>query len=166
MIYRPNRRLTLVNYWPRHGNQWARAMGIRFIQALQVSSPVLMIEGRPGTGKTHLMHALVNLAASNEAIVSSSCLSAVQFAEEVVRGDCHVDLDDVIHFYAMESLLAIDDVDRLFYQREVADALMHVLHARVAEGRRTLLVATRCERPRVSHVLVDYLAVQPVVTVH
>lgn len=166
MTYRPNRRFTLANHLPRHGNQWARAAGIRFIQALQAARPVLMIEGRPGTGKTHLLHALVNLAARHEAIESSSCLSAVQFAEEVVRGDYHADLDDVLRFYSAECLLAIDDVDRLFYQSEVADALMHVLRVRVAEGRRTLLAETRCQRPRVSHALVEYLAAQPTVIVH
>lgn len=163
MLFHPKRLLTLNSFVPRKSNQSARAAGIWFIAAEQASPNTLIVAGRPGSGKTHLLHALANFAKSNEAIHSIACLSAVQFAEEVMRGGFYGDLDKVLHRYGRESLLAIDDVDRLLYQTEAANALLHVLRMRNARKKRTLLSATLSLGPRVDHPLSAFLDYQPAV---
>lgn len=163
MLYRPKRHLTLASFVPREGNQHARAAGIQFIGAEQAQPATLIVAGRPGSGKTHLLHALANFAKQNVAIHSISCMTALQFAEEVMRASLCGDLADVLRFYANEGLVAIDDIERLFYQPEVASALLQLLQVRQVEKRRTLLSATMSLATPASHPLNDFLDHQPAV---
>src|SRR6185369_7853916 len=143
--------------------QHARAAGIQFIGAEQALPTTLIVAGRPGSGKTHLLHALANFAKRNRAIRSIACMTGVQFADEVVRARFYRDLDGVLGRYACDGLLAIDDVERLFYQPEVADALLRVMQARQLKKRRTLLSATMCLASATTHPLIEFLDHQPAV---
>ena len=79
MLFRPDRRLTLDSFFPRMGNQRARAAGIQFIGAQQAQPDTLIVVGRQGSGKSHLLHALANYAKKNEVIHSIACMTAVHF---------------------------------------------------------------------------------------
>lgn len=166
MLYRPKRQVTLTTLPPTRGNRWARAYGIRVVMALAPQRRTLLIAGRPGTGKSNMLHALANLALKNEAIEGVACLSAAQFAEEIMRAALHGDRDDVLQRFVEEGLLAIDDVDRTIYQPEVADALVETILARQAKHRRTLLTMTEGLQPASAHPLVALLDQQPKVTLH
>lgn len=163
MLFHPDRRLTLGSFIPRKGNQWARAAGIQFIGAQQAQPDTLIVAGRQGSGKSHLMHALANFAKKNEAIRSIACMTAVHFAEEVMRGAFYGDLNEVLRRYAKEGLLAIDDVDRILFQPVIADALLIVMRMRQTRRRRTLLTVTMHQAPTVQHPLTDFLDSQPAV---
>jgi len=163
MLFRPQRHLTLGSFIPRRGNQHARAAGIRFVGAEKALPDTLIVAGRPGSGKTHLLHALANFAKHNGAIRGITCLAAVQFADEVMRGGYYRDLDSVLRRYASEGLLAIDDVECLFYLPEVATALLQVMQMRQATKRRTLLTTTLSLTPAPPHPLVAFLDHQPAV---
>lgn len=163
MLFRPDHRLTLGSFFPRKGNQWARAAGIQFIGAQQAQPDTLIVAGRQASGKSHLLHALANFAKENEAIHSIACMTAVHFAEEVMRGAFYGDLNEVLGRYAAEGLLAIDDVDRTFYQPMIADALLAVMRMRQTRRRRTLLTVTMYQAPPLQHPLTDFLDSQPAV---
>ena len=163
MIFSPKRLLTLSTFLPRKGNQLARAAGIEFIGASQPSPDVLIVAGPPGSGKTHLLHALANFAKRNAVLHSIACLSAVQFADEVAHGLLYGDLDEVLGRYAAEGLVAIDDVDRICYQPEIADALFKVIQMRQARKKRTLLTATLSLSDSSKHPLMQFLDHQPAV---
>lgn len=160
MLFHPHRLLTLKTLLAKKDNQRARATGIQFIAAQQSSPDILVVAGQPRSGKTHLLHALANFAKRNEAICSIACVSAVQFADEVMRGRLYCDLEKVLKRFAREGLFAVDDVDRLIYQPESADALFNVLRMRQARKQRTLLTTTLSLAPASNHPLSEFLGQQ------
>ena len=114
MLYRPRRHWTLASFVPRRSNQHARAAGIRFVAQERPAPTTLVLAGPPGSGKTHLLHALAQYARGNSAIDSISCLSAPQWAQEVASGEHFGDLCEVMQRFAWQDLLALDDADRLW----------------------------------------------------
>ena len=65
MLYRPRREWTLASFTPRRNSQHARAAGIRFVTQERPAFTVLVLAGPPGSGKTHLLHALAQHARGN-----------------------------------------------------------------------------------------------------
>lgn len=165
MYFPPLRQFTLGSFIPKKGNQLARAEGIYFTGAQQRSPNILILAGTPGAGKTHLVHALSNFAKRNEAIRSITCLSAVQFTNEITRAEFYGDKAHLLRRMARDDFLAIDDVDRLCNQPTVADALLGVLKLRQTEKKRTLLSATLSLSPPNQSPLAEFLDRQPAVAI-
>ncbi len=163
MLFSPKRHLTLTSFVPGKGNQHARAAGIQFIGAEQTLPNVLLVAGRPGSGKSHLLHALANFAKQNRAIRSITFLSAIQFADEIMRAYFYRDLSAVIRNFAKGGVLAVDDVDRLLHQPVIADALLEIMQLRQAINCRTLLTVTMCLAPAEPHRINEFLGNQPTV---
>lgn len=142
MLYHPRRDWTLASFAPRRRSQHARAAGIRFVAQERPAPTTLVLAGPPGSGKTHLLHALAQYARGNPSIGQIACLSATQWAQEVTAGlhfgDCH----RVLHHFAQQDLLALDDADRLWGLPQAQQAFADLLQARQAQGLRTLLTAT------------------------
>jgi chromosomal replication initiation ATPase DnaA len=143
MLFRPQRHLTFANFASRPGSIDARAEGIRLATRRHSSTvPLLLLAGREGTGKTHLLHAIVNLAQEYGSIRSSLVLSSFRFAEEVHKGIEFGDLCLLIARFAREDLLAIDDADQLFCRPEAAHTLLKILRARALGKKRSVLTLT------------------------
>ncbi len=149
---------------PRKGSQRARSEGIKFVSAEKVRPHILVIAGRTSAGKTHLLHALASFAKRNYFIQSVACLSSVQFADEIRQGLHFGDLPHVLQRFADDSLLALDDIDRLLGQAELADALLNVLQMRQVMGKRSLLSITLSHEPLSDHPISDFLVQQPAVS--
>ena len=141
MLYRPRRHWTLASFVPRRSNQHARAVGIRFVAQERPVPTTLVLAGPPGSGKTHLLHALAQYARGNAAIDSIACLSAPQWAQEVASGEHFGDLCEVMQRFAWQDLLALDDADRLWGMPQAQQAFARLLRERQARGVRTLLTA-------------------------
>ena len=163
MLFRPNRQQTLASFIPHPRNQYARAAGIQFVSTCRLYNNVLMIAGRPKTGKTHLLHALAHFAQRNEAIESIACMSALQFTEQVMEGLYYKDLHHVQKRHASFDLLVLDDIDRLIQNTELANTCLHLLQLRQATQQRSLLAFTIGWQPASSHPLIDFLDHQPAV---
>ena len=142
MLYRPRRDWTLASFTPRKSSQHARAAGIRFVAQERPALTTLVLAGPPGSGKTHLLHALAQHALRNHAIDHLACLSATQWAQEVAAGLHFGDSQQVMHHFAHQDLLALDDADRLWDLPQAQQAFSELLQERQARGRRTLLTAT------------------------
>ena len=155
----PDRHLTLASFIPRKGNQQARAGGIQFICSRRAQPDILIVVGRSGSGKSHLLHALANFAKAHGETYSIACMSAVQFAEEVMCGQFYDDLGDVLSHYTRAHFLAVDDVDQILHQPAVADILLALMRIRMRQnrGQRTLLAFTMYRAPTVQHPLADFL---------
>ena len=80
-----------------------------------------------------------------------------------MRGRFHGDLDQVMDRLAAEDVLAVDDVDRLTWHAEVADALLDVLLRRGQRQRRSVLTAAMHRGAIQAHPLSDFLDRQPAV---
>ena len=133
MLYRPRRHWTLASFVPRRSNQHARAAGIRFVAQERPAPTTLVLAGPPGSGKTHLLHALAQYARSNASIDSITCLSAPQWAQEVASGEYFGDLYDVMQRFVWQDLL--------WGMPQAQQAFAHLLRVRQARGVHTLLTA-------------------------
>lgn len=144
MLFRPHRQLTFANFESRPGSVHARSAAARFAssEGIVYGEPVLILAGRKGAGKTHLLHAAANLARSNERIQDVITISAVRLTEEVQRATEYGDLPSWLTRFSGEDFLAIDDVDDLYFRAVVSEFVVKVLQLRVASRRRTLLSAT------------------------
>ena len=167
MLYHPRRQWTLASFVPRRSSQHARAAGIRFVAQERPALRTLVLAGPPGSGKTHLLHALAQHARCNGAIDSIACLSATQWTQEVAAGLHFADMGRVLQHFAGQDLLALDDADRLWGLPQARQAFAELLRERQALGLRTLLTATLYPAsPRNPQPLCDLLAQQPAVRLH
>ena len=164
MLFRPQRLLTFANFASRPGSVHARAEGIRLATCRYPSPfPLLILAGRERTGKTHLMHAIANMAKNNEFVRSTIVLSGLRFAEEVQTGIAFGDLSHMVDRFAKEDLLAVDDVDELIYRPKVGSVLLEILLARAARKKRSVLTITLTTSTEANTPLSEYLDYQPAV---
>jgi len=163
MLFRP-KNFTLGSFIPKASNQCAVAVGIRFVSAQRAASNTLVITGYSCSGKTHLINALARFAMRNQEIDGISCLTAMQFFNEVARGNFYGDLDIVIERFVQVGLLAIDDVEHTLIQPEVADVLLAIMQLRQTAKNRTLLTSTlylgMARDHPITHFLDDQVAVR------
>lgn len=159
MLFRPNRHYTFANFESRPGNRLARTMGIVYADACGVTPEcsVLLLAGRPGAGKTHLLHAAVNRAKGNENIRRSSILSSHRLLEELVTAESYDDLPQLLDRWCEDDLLAIDDIDDLFAHRDWANVVLELLQARKAQRKRSLLTLSLTKAPEIVGPLTDFL---------
>lgn len=163
MLFRPQAQLTLRSFVPRRTNMHARAAGIAFIRAQHSAPDALILAGRPGTGKTHLLNALANWAKAEESYGRVVCMTARQFVDEVARGHFYRDLDRVLDRLAEAALFALDDVDQLTAQNKAASAFLELMRRRRFGSGRTVLSASLGLGSASEHPLVAYLDDQPAV---
>jgi chromosomal replication initiation ATPase DnaA len=158
MPFRAQRHLTFANFSSRPGSIDARAEGIRLATRRHSStSPLLLLAGREGTGKTHLLHSIVNLAQEYDPLRSSIVLSSLRFTEEVNKGIEFGDLCLFLERFAREDLLAIDDADQLFCRHEAANTLLQILRARDVSKKRSVLTVTLSGSMKTDSPLSKYL---------
>ena len=76
MLYHPRRHWTLASFVPRPSSQHARALGIRFVEQERPTPVTLVLAGSPGSGKTHLLHALVQVGVATAACEDRDLVAA------------------------------------------------------------------------------------------
>lgn len=159
MLFRPNRCYTFANFESRLGNRVARAMSIAYANACGVTPEcsVLLLAGRPGAGKTHLLHAAVNKAKSNEYIRQSSILSGQRLLEEMVIAESYGDLTQLLGQLGEDDLLAIDDIDGVFPYPDWTEVILELLKTRIAQRKRSLLTLTLSKAVGISCPLSEFL---------
>jgi chromosomal replication initiation ATPase DnaA len=151
--------MTYANFQSRPGSIHARSASAMFASraGIMYREPILILAGRPGSGKTHLLHAAANLTKKNQSIRSGITICAQRLNEEVARAVCYGDLADWTERFSREDFLAIDDIDDLYCQPATADFLLNVLKCRAAAHRRTLLSAALSISPDNPCPLVTFL---------
>jgi chromosomal replication initiation ATPase DnaA len=159
MLFRPNRQYTFANFESRPGNRIARAMSIAYANACGVTPEcsVLLLAGRPGAGKTHLLHAATNKGKGNENIRRSSVLSCHRLLEELVTAESYGDLPQLLGRWREDDLLAIDDIDDVLAHRTWADVVLELLQARITRRKRSLLTLTLSKVNGIAGPLSDFL---------
>ncbi|MBP6718637.1 MAG: ATP-binding protein [Rhodoferax sp.] len=160
MLYRPKRQWPLASFIPRLSSQHARAAGIRFVDTGRPDPATLVLAGPAASGKTHLLHALTHHARKNHAIADSACLSASQWAQDVVWAQYHDDLQSMVQRFSQYKLLALDDIDRLWGMPTALQAMQRVITMREALPVRTLLTATLYQSPVNLQPVSDWLNCQ------
>jgi len=92
----------------------------------QVYNP-LYIYGGSGLGKTHLLHAIGQLALSRD--IPVLCVSAEQFTNEFVKAIREKKTDEFHHKYRNIGLLLIDDIHFISGKKQTEESFFHTFNA-------------------------------------
>ncbi len=159
MLFRPQHQLTFANFQSRPGSIHASSASAMFASRAGIAhrESILILAGRPGSGKTHLLHAAANLTKKNQSIRSGITICAQRLHEEVTHAIHYGDLPDWTARFSREDFLAIDDIHDVYGQPAAADFLLNVLKCRAAAHRRTLLSAALSVAPDNPCSLVTFL---------
>ena len=93
----------------RHVLKVVKAYADRFADRRAVGGG-LMLLGRPGTGKTHLMCALAAQLLDRWRIRYSDCWSIINAVKATYAKESRAREEQVMHFYAVPDLLLIDEI--------------------------------------------------------
>jgi chromosomal replication initiation ATPase DnaA len=159
MLFPPQRHLTFAKFDSRPGSVHARSASAQFAMrsGIAYQEPILVLAGRLGAGKTHLLHATANLAKSNTGIHSVITISSRRLAEEVQRATAFDDLHIWGERFASEGFLGIDDVDDIFGHGDAASFLLEVLRLRANANLRTVVSASLSSAPDIPCPLITFL---------
>ena len=159
MLFPPQRHLTFAKFESRPGSVHARSASAQFAMRSGISyqEPILLLAGRPSSGKTHLLHAISNLVKRNTYVHSGITISSQRLAEEVQRANAFGDLHIWRERFASEHFLGIDVVDDIFGHGDVASLLLEVLRLRANAILRTIVSASLSSAPDIPCPLNTFL---------
>ncbi len=104
----------------------------------------LFLHGAPGTGKTHLAHAIGNaLAANGETTRRVAVVRGREFAEELIAALQEGTVSRWRARYRAIDALIVDDVQAVSGTERTQDELFHVFNALASDGRQLVFVADR-----------------------
>ncbi|MGH7754089.1 MAG: DnaA ATPase domain-containing protein, partial [Gemmatimonadales bacterium] len=121
-----NQRFTFDRYLPADGNRIARQCCLDVLGGSFSVTPVVLY-GRPGLGKTHLLHALASRAAS--AGWSVACLSAEEFTSRFTGAIRERAVHDFHESVRTVRLLLIDDLQDLAGKKATQEEFVHTIDA-------------------------------------
>jgi chromosomal replication initiator protein len=123
---RLNPNYTFDSFIEGSGNRLARAVALAAAQNPgRVYNP-LFIYGGAGLGKTHLLHAIGQLAIANH--INVICTSAEQFTNEFVAAVRDKNTDDFRHKYRSIGMLLIDDIQFIVGKEQTEESFFHTFN--------------------------------------
>jgi chromosomal replication initiator protein len=109
-----------------HGNRLARAAALAVAQTPGQMYNPLFVYGGAGLGKTHLLHAIGQLAMSNHFNVI--CSSAEQFTNEFVTSIREKNTEDFRNKYRSIGMLLIDDIQFIGGKEQTEESFFHTFN--------------------------------------
>jgi chromosomal replication initiator protein len=103
----------------------------------------LFLYGEPGTGKSHLLHAVCDELSRREAALRLVCISADVFSRELLAADTRGQLDEFRARLRGADALAIDNVDELATRQRSQEELFHTFNALYESQRQIVLAGDR-----------------------
>ncbi|MDD3877806.1 MAG: chromosomal replication initiator protein DnaA [Bacteroidales bacterium] len=103
----------------------------------------LFIYSATGLGKSHLIHAIGNLAKNNFPEKTVLYVSADQFTTqftEAIRDKCY---NDFVHFYQMIDLLLIDDIHFLVGKTRTQEVFFHIFNHMHQIGKQLVITSDK-----------------------
>ncbi|MEX0782895.1 MAG: DnaA/Hda family protein [Dehalococcoidia bacterium] len=139
-----NRRFTFDRHLPAAGNRVARQCCIDVIEGGSLPTSSIVLYGRPGLGKTHLLHALATRA--SDAGWSVACLSAEEFTSGFTRSLFKHSIEDFHDAVRRVQLLVVDDLQDLAGKKATQKEFVHTIDAVANTG--GVVVGASEEHPR------------------
>lgn len=102
----------------------------------------LVIAGPPGSGRTHLLHAVGNALAAG-GVPNVACLPAADFAEELITALREGAVEQWRARYRNAGALLLDDIDAIAGKERTQDELYHLFNALQGAGRQIVLTSSR-----------------------
>lgn len=139
-----NSNLTFNNFIGGQSNVLARTAGLSIAEkpGKTVFNP-LFLHGKSGVGKTHLLHAVGNLAMDENdnlrVLYVSSHLFQVQYSQAYLNNT----VNDFIHFYQSIDVLLIDDIHELSGKTGTQNVFFHVFNHLHQNGKQLIITCDR-----------------------
>src|SRR5688572_21741248 len=139
-----NRWYTFDRYLPALGNQVARQCCMDVLEGGFLPTTSVVLYGRPGVGKTHLLHALARSA--SHAGWQVACLSAEEFTSGFTRSIFRKSIEEFHEAVRRVDLLVIDDLQDLAGKDKTQREFVHTIDAVAHSG--GMVVGASEEHPR------------------
>lgn len=136
---RLNSAYTFDTFVPGRANQLARAAAIQVADSRSTSYNPLFIYGGVGLGKTHLLHAIGNLARERSSAAKIRYLHAEQYVSDLVRAVQHRTFDQFKRYYQSLDLLLIDDIQFFENKDRTQEEFFYTFNA-LLESRRQIVI--------------------------
>ena len=136
---RLNSAYTFDTFVPGRANQLARAAAIQVADSPNSSYNPLFIYGGVGLGKTHLLHAIGNLARERSSGTKIRYLHAEQYVSDLVRAVQHRTFDQFKRYYQSLDLLLIDDIQFFENKDRTQEEFFYTFNA-LLESRRQIVI--------------------------
>ena len=123
------------------GNRLARAAALSVAQNPGHSYNPLFIYGGAGLGKTHLLHAIGQLAIANH--INVICTSAEQFTNEFVSAMREKNTEDFRNKYRSIGMLLIDDIQFIGGKEQTEESFFHTFNE-LHNTNRQIVITSDC----------------------
>jgi len=122
--------------------QVCRSYALNFKTVMEKGT-CLVLCGRPGTGKNHLVAAIANtlIASGPHTVIFTRVYSAIMAIKETFRNDCATTERDVLSAFIGVDLLVLDEVGVQFNSDYERMMLFEIINSRYDEVRPTILIS-------------------------
>jgi chromosomal replication initiator protein len=123
------------------GNRLARAASLSVAQNPGHSYNPLFIYAGAGLGKTHLLHAVAQVAVANH--INTICASAEQFTNEFLSSLRERNTDDFRNKYRSIGILLIDDIQFISGKEQTEESFFHTFNE-LHNTNRQIVITSDC----------------------
>ena len=138
-----NPKYTFEQFVIGRGNRFAHAGALACAELPAQAYNPLFIHGRPGLGKTHLLHAIGNYMTRFGAGLSVRLSTVEEFTSEFVRAVQARDMGAFKDRFRQVDVLLLDDVQFLADKARTEEELFHTFNALRDSGRQLVLTSDR-----------------------
>ncbi len=124
-------------------NRFAHAAALAVAETPGQAYNPLFIHGRPGLGKTHLLHAIGNYVLRFGSGLTVRYVTVEEFTTEFVRAVRGGDTDAFKHRFRAVDVLLLDDVQFLADKIRTEEELFHTFNALHDSGRQLVMTSDR-----------------------
>ena len=125
------------------GNRFAHAAALKVAELPGQAFNPLFIHGRPGLGKTHLLHAVGNYVLRYGAGLTVRYSTGEEFTSEFVRGLRSRDLGPFKERFRAVDVLLLDDVQFVADKARTEEELFHTFNVLRESGRQLVMTSDR-----------------------
>ncbi len=125
------------------GNRFAHAAALAVAEQPGHAYNPLFIHGRPGLGKTHLLHAVGNYIARHEPSMRVRYATVEEFTNEFVRALKARDMASFKNSFREVDILLLDDVQFLAEKARTEEELFHTFNALRDSGKQLIMTSDR-----------------------
>lgn len=126
-----------------NGNQFAHAAALAVAELPGQAYNPLFLYGRPGIGKTHLLHAIGNFISLYGSGLRVRCATAEEFTNEFVSAVRSRDTKQFKQHFRDIDVLLLDDVQFLAEKARTKEELFHTFNELHASGRQVVMTSDR-----------------------
>jgi chromosomal replication initiator protein len=138
-----NPKYTFEQFVIGRGNRFAHAAALAVAELPGQAYNPLFIHGRPGLGKTHLLHAIGNYVGRFGSGLTVRCATVEQFTTEFVRSVQTRDTGAFKERFRGVDVLLLDDVQFLADKARTEEELFHTFNALRDTGRQLVMTSDR-----------------------